>query len=678
VLLVGNTTGNNDIVISNGYGIEGESSFDINAQSGSEGTISIIGGSSSGANTGGGINITSGSSVSGTSGSIAIAADSSGISGGAVSISSGSGSTSGGNLTLQAGAGTTVAGDVTISGGTGNSGGEAGSVVLTGGSSSEGNAGNIDITAGDGYDAGGNINLTSGSTDGDGGYTGAINISGGTATDGALTNSINISGCIAGTGANSNGGNVNVTGGQATNAGTTGGIANVSGGSGLTGGEAKLIGGSGSSVGGNVIIECGSSPSTPGQIRFNNGSGSNILFITSAGIVTTETAGEITIRPDSNLYLQTAESSSGAIYIQSDTSVTVQGDNGGDANVYGGNGTSTGGAARLIGGNSTAGDNNGGSVRIVSGSGSGTGSDGNIDIEVGSSGSDYVMRFDEGSASSFADAEDGYVVTINASGFVRYTSISTNTPTLAEVLVEGNSAANVRITNILDPVDDQDAATKAWVEQQLSSVSGGGGTTKFAHERPPVTQLDQTEFELSTTPSDGYDGYTTVMMFLNQLKVELTDYSVSGTTVTYSGSETINPGTHDVEFYYPTTSGTAPKFVPILSGVSTNDGYGWTVIGATEIDTDEYDFSTATFECILSSTDGYDDGYFIAQARLFNVTTALAVSSILEVDGPASTLVSEVVSLSAGSNIYEVQLRLSEDGGGSEFATCSMARIRLE
>jgi hypothetical protein len=120
------------------------------------------------------------------------------------------------------------------------------------------------------------------------------------------------------------------------------------------------------------------------------------------------------------------------------------------------------------------------------------------------------------------------------------------------------------------------------------------------------------------------------------------------------------------------------QIIDLLAGVSTNDGYGWEVIGSTEIDPSEYSFTTSTFECVLSSTDGYVDGNYIAQARLYNVTTASVVSDIIEVDGSASTLVSDVISLDSGSNIYEVQLRLSEDGGGTDFATCSMARIKLE
>lgn len=356
----------------------------------------------------------------------------------------------------------------------------------------------------------------------------------------------------------------------------------------------------------------------------------------------------------------------------------------------------TGGATGSGAINITTGDSGGscGNITLTGGDGSSTG--GHIIFNAGSSGT-ISAKINDASAFDVLNDGDGYFwnnlevignITVSdpvnpdhaaTKSYVDGYAFPDTTPTLAEVLAEDNSAENDNITNLADPVDDQDAATKAWVEAQIAaiSVSGSGGSTKFVHENIPVTTGGQTDFDLTYVPSDGYDGYS-VLMFVNQLKIELDEYSVDGSSVTYAGPLSLQPGTHDVEFYYPVDLDSKPTFVNILSGVATNDGYGWQVIGAVEIDPSDYEFSTATFEAILSSTDGYADGYFVAQTRLYNVTTASAVSSVLDVDGAQSTLVSESITLDSGSNIYEVQLRLSEDGGDTDFATCAMARVRLE
>ena len=371
-------------------------------------------------------------------------------------------------------------------------------------------------------------------------------------------------------------------------------------------------------------------------------------------------------------------------------------------------------------------------------------------------------------------------------------------PQLSDVLISGNSAGNTSITNLNDPVDNQDAVTKGWVLSRLSTLSIPG--LNLVHEVGDLSTLGQTEFTLSQTPSDGYaDGYS-VLMFINQLKVEIGDYSVDGNVVEYVGDVELDPGTDTVEFYYPRVppggflfkpllsgiatndssgwkvvgmteidstefSGDAvfetilfssdgyadgyarlfnattasvvtdseltttnnlpehltssiildggsniyelqikveqdgidefvscgmgrikiserdsnPSYISILSGVETNDGYAWQDFGYVEINSDQYSFTTAYFEALLSSTDGYeDDDQFVAEARLFNITTAQQVGSIISSESNLAELVNTEVTLASGSNVYSVQLRLSEDGGGSEFAKCAMARIKLE
>lgn len=383
-----------------------------------------------------------------------------------------------------------------------------------------------------------------------------------------------------------------------------------------------------------------------------------------------------------------------------------------------------GGLLVLSSGTPSAG-NSSGDVILRSGTAS-SGPFGTISLQMGDNVAVYIT---EDTATSYAAAQDGYVVVLDSNNAIEYVPQSAisgggtqtlaevlaegnsanslnitdvadpvnpqdaatkayidgyvspgSTQTLAEVLAEGSDANSLNITNLADPVSNQDAATKIWVETQIAaiSVSGSGGSTKFVHENVPVTAGGQTDFELFYTPSDGYDGYS-VLMFINQLKIELDEYGVDGTTVTYTGPLSLQPGTHDVEFYYPINVSSSPTFIPILSGITTNDSAAWTDVGIIEIDPSEYVYNTATFEVLLSSTDGYTaDGYLVAEARLYNLTTQSQVGTDLTSESNLADFVTQAVTLDAGSNLYAVQLRLSEDGGDTDFATCSMARIKLE
>jgi hypothetical protein len=71
---------------------------------------------------------------------------------------------------------------------------------------------------------------------------------------------------------------------------------------------------------------------------------------------------------------------------------------------------------------------------------------------------------------------------------------------------------------------------------------------EFIQENVPVTVGGQTSFTLSYEPSNGK---SSLLMFINQLKIELAEFSLSGSTVTYLGPLTLD-STDDVEFYYPT------------------------------------------------------------------------------------------------------------------------------
>jgi hypothetical protein len=302
-----------------------------------------------------------------------------------------------------------------------------------------------------------------------------------------------------------------------------------------------------------------------------------------------------------------------------------------------------------------------------------------------------------------------------------YTFPSSSTQTLLEVLTEGNSAGNIRITDVLDPVNDQDVATRVWVEDQISNIdvsssvgninfcnllSGIATNDSIAWKVVGMAEIDSDDFLgsatfetilfTSNTSADGYArlyNATTQSVIGNYLETN------SDEPVLLSESIVLDNGSNLYEIQIKIDSETSSDFIscgmgrirvdgyntnniiilPILSGIETNNTYAWVEIGMVEIDPADYNYNTSTFQVLLSSTDGYTtDGNLVAEARLYNITDQSMVSNILSSESNIAELVSEVISLDVGSNLYSVQLRLSEDGGITNFATCSMARIILE
>ena len=95
----------------------------------------------------------------------------------------------------------------------------------------------------------------------------------------------------------------------------------------------------------------------------------------------------------------------------------------------------------------------------------------------------------------------------------------------------------------------------------ISGAFGGGGAyVEYIHEEISVTTPGQTAFLLSNTPASN----VSVLMFVNKLKIELSQYTVVGTNVTYSGPLTLL-STDTVEFYYPKTD------VTVVSSQSLSD-----------------------------------------------------------------------------------------------------------
>ena len=77
----------------------------------------------------------------------------------------------------------------------------------------------------------------------------------------------------------------------------------------------------------------------------------------------------------------------------------------------------------------------------------------------------YSAKFD------LTNASNGDLLKFEGTKFVKFTpnylTSYTETQNLSEVLTQNNSARNTNITNLVDTVNDQDAATKAYVDEQI-------------------------------------------------------------------------------------------------------------------------------------------------------------------------------------------------------------------
>lgn len=111
------------------------------------------------------------------------------------------------------------------------------------------------------------------------------------------------------------------------------------------------------------------------------------------------------------------------------------------------------------------------------------------------------------------------------------------------IQLNGTSIVNAAETINFTGTGVNVTATSSTVAEVIIS---GGSTIIQVQETIPVTSNGQTTFSLSNIPDDP----TAVEMFINRLKYDAaTEYSVSGQTVTYSGSYSIQIG-DTVEFWY--------------------------------------------------------------------------------------------------------------------------------
>lgn len=110
----------------------------------------------------------------------------------------------------------------------------------------------------------------------------------------------------------------------------------------------------------------------------------------------------------------------------------------------------------------------------------------------------------------------------------------------------------------------------------------------------------------------------------------------------------------------------------IVAAAEDTDLTGFVSIGSTVINPADYPNTTSVlWQAIIETTLGADP----AEIRLYNVTTAAVVgSSTLSTASLTPVVVSANVTLAAGANLYEAQLRLQTTGSPNR-ATCKQAQI---
>lgn len=267
---------------------------------------------------------------------------------------------------------------------------------------------------------------------------------------------------------------------------------------------------------------------------------------------------------------------------------------------------------------------------------------------------------------------DGYVLTWNASleTWEPQSAISNDTSAIHDNVPGEISAitekATPAATDLLIIEDSADSNNKKRI--QISSIFSIPGLSGMMNDAFVATE-NQTDFTLSQSPSNDV-----AIMVVDGITQSSLDFTVSGTSVTYSGLA-LSAG-QAVDFWYSLGTGgggggSGIQFISILSGIETHDLGGWKTVGIVEITSTEFT-GTASLETVLYTSDGYADGY----ARLYNATTMTQVGSDLTTTNNLPTLLSTAITLTTGSNLYELQIRVEQDGT-DEFVSCGMGRIKI-
>ena len=282
-----------------------------------------------------------------------------------------------------------------------------------------------------------------------------------------------------------------------------------------------------------------------------------------------------------------------------------------------------------------------------------------------------VLYFDGLNWVQLPPGNDGYALTTHGTGANPTWTISGSDIYAIHENVAGEISTITEketpaATDLLIIEDSADSNNKKRI--QISSIFSIPGLSGMMNDAFIATE-NQTSFTLSQSPSNNV-----AIMVVDGITQSSLDYTVSGTSITYSGLD-LSAG-QAVDFWYSLgtgsgNGGSGVQFISILSGIETHDLDGWKTVGIVEINSTEFT-GTATLEAVLYTSDGYADGY----ARLYNPTTMTQIGSDLTTTNNLPTLLSSVITLTTGSNLYELQIRVEQDGT-DEFVSCGMGRIKI-
>ena len=217
--------------------------------------------------------------------------------------------------------------------------------------------------------------------------------------------------------------------------------------------------------------------------------------------------------------------------------------------------------------------------------------------------------------SNIALSETGNTITIAAT--------DTDDQTLSEILAVSTSAGTHKITEVTDPTADQDAATKKYVDTQVSGVSAHDAvtigtanglslsgqeisldaattTTPGALSAADKTKLDGIATGAEANVNADWDASSGDAQILN--KPDLSGYLTSETdgSVTNEGSLTVGAGTATTSLISSNTSGSTDVTISAGSNISLSETDNTITIAAT--DTDD---QTATEVSITDSGDHF-------------------------------------------------------------------------
>ena len=238
---------------------------------------------------------------------------------------------------------------------------------------------------------------------------------------------------------------------------------------------------------------------------------------------------------------------------------------------------------------------------------------------------------------------------------------------------------NASITNITDPQNPQDVATKNYVDS-----NSGSNTTK--HQEVFTATPNQTAFTLAHTPIN--QQYTE--LFITGLsQIVGIDFTVTGNVLTYSGAPALLGGEEVVIAYFETVSiptgntgptgptgaggvgptgptgigstgptGLAgPQNITLLTGVNqtylTNQSIGSFVLDAYEYT--NTGLNTFTFQAILACTTSGET----ASLALYNLTDGLLVTTLsttAQVQTLMSVTLTSPTNLPGSQKLYNLQL----------------------